>query len=98
MVRRAAKRDDNHGEIVKALCQAGCWVLDLAGVGDGCPDLLVHGPVYPWDFRLLEIKDGSKPPSARKLTPDQIDFHAGCRGPIFIVNSPAEALAAMGVV
>lgn len=96
-MRRKAKRDDNHADVVKALRAAGCWVLDLAAVGKGCPDLLVHGPTYPWDFRMLEIKDGSKPPSERKLTPDQVVFHTGCRGPIVVVNSPAEALAAMGI-
>lgn len=96
-MRRKAKRDDNHAEVVKALRAAGCWVLDLAAVGDGCPDLLVHGPTYPWDFRLLEVKDGAKSPSRRTLTPDQVEFHTGCRGPIVVVNSPAEALAAMGI-
>lgn len=96
-MRRAAKVDANHAEIVKALRSAGCWVLDLSAVGQGCPDLLVHGPTYSWDFRLIEIKDGNKPPSARKLTPAQIEFHAGCRGPVVVVNSVAEALAAVGV-
>jgi hypothetical protein len=46
-VRRAAKVDANHGEIVKALRSAGCGVLDLSAVGNGCPDLLVHAPTHP---------------------------------------------------
>lgn len=96
-MRRAAKVDANHGDIVRALREAGCWVLDLSAVGKGCPDLLVHGPVYPWDFKMVEIKDGSKPPSARRLTPDQVEFHAGVRGPVHVVNNEAEALAVMGI-
>jgi len=96
-MRRAAKVDANHAEIVATLRAAGCWVLDLSAVGRGCPDLLVHGPVHNWDFKLIEIKDGRKVPSARKLTPDQIKFHAGCRGPVVVVTSVDEALAAFGL-
>lgn len=95
--RRAAKTDANQGEIVDALRAARCWVLDLSAVGRGCPDLLVGGPVYPFKLVLLEIKDGAKPPSARKLTKDQIEFHANCQSPLFVVTSVSEALAAAGV-
>lgn len=96
-MRRAAKRDDNHAEIVSALRMAGCGVLDLAAVGNGCPDLLAHPPVFPWRMALLEIKDSRKPPSARKLTPEQVRFHAEWKGPLFVVTTPAEALEAMGL-
>lgn len=95
-MRRAAKVDDNHGEIVQALRDAGCGVLSLAAVGKGCPDLLVHGPLYPWRHTLLEVKDGSKPPSARRLTPDQAKFHEAWKGWIHVVTSVEEALDAAG--
>lgn len=63
--RYAKKRDDNHAE-VKAMFEAlGCTVIDLASTGNGVPDLLV-GTLGVW--RLVEIKDGSKPPSAQTLT------------------------------
>ena len=68
-MRRAAKVDANHGEIVEALLSvSGVTVHSLAGVGCGCPDLLVgaNGRTY-----LAEIKDGEKCPSHRTLTPDQ---------------------------
>jgi hypothetical protein len=98
-VRRAAKVDANHGEIVKALRSAGCGVLDLSAVGNGCPDLLVHAPTFPAcrTAYLLEIKDGSKPPSARKLTPEQEKFHRTWKGYLFVVTSPDEALEAVGI-
>jgi hypothetical protein len=99
-MRRAAKTDANHGDIVDALRAAGCGVLDLSKVGNGCPDLLVHPPTYP-DCRmavLLEVKDGAKPPSARKLTKDQERFHANWKGWLHVVTSVDEALAAVGVV
>ena len=68
-MRRAAKLDANHGAIVEALLRVeGVSVHSLAGVGCGCPDLLVgaRGLTY-----LVEIKDGAKWPSHRVLTPDQ---------------------------
>lgn len=93
-MRRAAKKDRNHPEIVKALRGAGCKVLDLGAVGNGCPDLLVNrGP----ETRFLEVKDGKKPPSARKLTPDQVEFHREWEGRVFVVTSVDEALSTMGV-
>lgn len=97
MIRRAAKKDANHAEIVDALRAAGCGVCDLAAVGGGVPDLLVCGPVYPFPACLIEIKDGAKPPSARKLTPDQERFHAAWKGPIHVVTSADEALRAVGI-
>lgn len=97
MTRRAARVDDNQAEIVAALRGAGCSVLSLAAIGKGCPDLLVCSPFYPWKYHALEVKDGSKPPSARKLTPDQQKFHAEWKGWIHVVTSPAEALSVVGV-
>lgn len=94
-MRRAAKVDSNHGEVVAALRAAGCGVLSLAAVGRGCPDLLVHSPKWPFTTVLIEVKDGSKPPSARKLTPDQEAFHAKWEGPIWVVTTADQALEAM---
>lgn len=98
-MRRAAKVDENQPEIVKALRDAGCGVLDTSALGRGVPDLLVHPPTFP-ACRMpvfLEIKDGKKPPSARKLTPDQKEFHAKWKGWIFVVTTVEEALAAVGI-
>jgi len=94
-MRRAAKVDKNQAEIVKALRQAGATVQSLAATGDGVPDLLVG---FQRQTVLIEVKDGSKPPSARELTPDQIEWHMHWRGgPCVVVNSVGEALAAIGV-
>jgi hypothetical protein len=96
-MRRAARTDGNHAEIVRALRQAGCGVVDLSGVGNGVPDLLVEAPVYPHAMALLEIKDPAQPPNKRKLTPAQQEFHAGWRGPLHVVETVEQALAAVGV-
>ena len=44
------------------------------------------------------MKDGSKAPSDQKLTPAQQDWHRDWQGHAVIVNSPAAALAAIGVI
>lgn len=88
-MRRAAKRDDNHVDVVNALRQLGCTVQDLASVGDGCPDILVG---FRGRNLCLEIKDGAKPPSARKLTPEQIIWHGQWRGQVVIVESVEQAV------
>ena len=86
---RAAKTDANQAAIVAALRAAGATVESLHRVGGGVPDILVgyRGRSYP-----VEIKDGSKPPSARTLTPDQVRWHAAWKGDVYVVESVAEAL------
>jgi hypothetical protein len=80
---------------VGALRDAGCGVCDLAAVGAGVPDLLVCAPTWPHETVLVEVKDGAKPPSERRLTPDQVKFHATWKGRIHVVTSPDEALEAV---
>jgi hypothetical protein len=87
---RAARTDANQAEVVKALLDAGCVVTLLHRVGSGCPDLLC------WNgerFVMVEVKDGAKPPSARKLTPEQEAWHAAHEGaPVYVVSSVGEAI------
>lgn len=89
-MRRAAKIDANHLEIVAALRKIGATVKSLAVVGQGCPDLAVGFQGFNW---LLEIKDAKKPPSARKLTEDEERFHREWRGQVAVVTSVEEAIA-----
>lgn len=93
-MRRAAKVDSNQVELVDALRKCGYSVLSLAAIGRGVPDLLVaaHGVTV-----LLELKDGSKSPSRRGLTDDQIAFLDTWRGTAFVVASLDEALGVMKV-
>jgi len=91
---RAAKIDENHQEVVRALRTAGATVHSLAAVGKGVPDLLVG---YRGQTFLMEIKDGRKSPSERKLTEPQIQWHAVWRGgPLAIVENPVQALQMIG--
>ena len=93
-LRRAAKIDANQHEIVAALRLAGGlwvpqgWPIDgWAGRGGvWCP---------------IEIKDGRKPPSAQKLTDDQVEFMRNCQAyrlPFAVVKSPEDILAALGSI
>lgn len=94
-MRRAAKVDDNQAAIVKALRDAGAIVEPLHAVGKGCPDLLVGYQRFNW---LIEVKDGSKPPSARGLTDRQILWHSVWRGQVAIAESELDALRIIGAV
>lgn len=91
-MRRAARQDANQPAIVAALRAIGCSVSDTSGVGDGFPDLAVG---YRKRTTLLEVKDGSKPPSGRELTPAQVKWHIAWRGQVSVVTSVEEAIAAV---
>jgi hypothetical protein len=92
-VRNAARADANQQEIVAALRTAGYvvwnikWPVDLLvgyGRGDGTGGWL-----------LMEVKDGSKPPSARALTTDQQQFFRTAPGPAAVVTDVESALRAV---
>ena len=88
----AAKRvDGNHAEIVRALRQVGCSILDLSPIGHGCPDLLAGraGRLY-----LLEVKN---PQGRNRVNEQQQAWHAGWPGLVAVVRSVDEALRAVGV-
>lgn len=92
-MRRAAKVDANQAEIVTALRGVGCSVQPLHAVGEGVPDLLVGKDSNNF---LVEVKDGSKPPSARQLTAQQRKWHDAWRGNVAVVSSVPEALTLVG--
>jgi Holliday junction resolvase len=92
-MRRAARTDSNQEEIVKALRAVGATVQSLAGVGHGVPDLLVG---YQGKTILMEIKDGTKSPSKRELTEDQVKWiDSWTGGSIFIVDNVESAWNAL---
>ena len=90
---RAARVDANQPEIVEALRKAGASVECLHAVGKGVPDLLVG---YRGSTVLMEVKDGSKPPSERKLRQNQQEWHTRWKGAKpFVVESIEQALEAL---
>jgi len=75
--------DANQTELVALYRKLGCSVVSLAPVGAGVPDLLI-GCNGITD--LAEVKDGNKPPSAQKLTPDQVRWHDKWEGSVRVIN------------
>ena len=81
--RRAARVDANQVQIVNAFRQLGCSVLMIHQIKNAV-DLVVG---KNRKNVLVEIKDGSKPPSARKLTEGEHKFMASWFGAATIVES-----------
>ena len=87
---KRARVDDNQPEIVKAFRSLGWIVAHTHMVGSGFPDLVCSkGGIT----LLVEIKDGSKPPSARKLTIKEQEFHSTWQGHLAIIESVDDVFA-----
>ena len=88
-MRYANRIDANQNKIVDGLRKAGAYVR-IISQGDGIPDLLVG---YNGYTILMEVKDGDKVPSARKLTEaEQKFFDEWDGGMLVVINSVEEAL------
>jgi hypothetical protein len=62
---RPRRVDGNHADIAKAYEALGCRVRSTAALGFGFPDLVV---AWGGICSLVEVKDGTLPPSRRALT------------------------------
>lgn len=94
-MRWAAKVDSSQAEIADALRKAGATVLHLHSVGKGCPDLMAG---YRGRNFLLECKPNIGSPSARKLRPNQKEWHDGWKGQVAVVEDADAALAVIGAI
>ena len=89
---RYAKRiDANQQALTKALRTVPG--VSVWPVNDRC-DLIVG---YRGVNYLLEVKDPSKPPSARKLTDAEVKFHEGWQGQIAVVETFDDCLEVIGI-
>ena len=89
----AKRTDSNQREVVQAFRELGATVRSIHTVGDGVPDLIVgvHGHTL-----LVEVKDGAKPASKRRLTPAEQKFHDEWRGgELLIVETVADVMRAV---
>lgn len=82
-MRRAAKVDDNHQEIIKEFKRLGWSVFNVSQLKNCC-DLVVAKELYTV---AVEVKDGLKPPSARKLSVGEIKFRDNWNGAYMVVLS-----------
>ena len=88
-MRRAAHIDANQPAIVQALLEAGYTVQSLAGVGCGCPDLVVGARRLNV---LLEVKNPDKLAGNAEMDDGQIGWHKRWKGQVCVVHTPEEAL------
>jgi len=92
VVRRAARVDANHGEIVQALRAHGAYVQDSSRMGGGFPDLVCG---YAGKTVLIEVK---RPGGSieKKLTEHQREWISRwCGGKVWLVSTPEEAIQAL---
>ncbi len=80
---RANRIDANQTEIIKHFELNGCSVLNISSLKNAC-DLIVskHGISV-----FAEVKDGSKPPSQRKLTEGEAKFRYSTKGTWRLIES-----------
>lgn len=79
-MRRAAKIDANQNEVIKQLRRIpNVSIAITSQLGKGFPDFIVG---YQGKNYLIELKDGNKQPSQRKLTPDEEQFFKGWNGQV----------------
>lgn len=77
------KVDSNQAELVKQIRKIpGVSVALTHIVGNGFVDGIIG---YQKRNYLCEIKDPSQPPSKRKLTPDEEEFHRNWTGQIAVI-------------
>lgn len=92
---RAKKVDVNQSTLVKQLRSIpGLTVTHTHTLGQGMADIIVG---YQGRNYLLEIKDPNKPPSARKLTPDEERFHREWKGQIAVVETLEDVLTLLNL-
>jgi hypothetical protein len=92
-MRRKARKDENHAEIVRALRLVGASVWDTCALGRGV-DLVVG---YKERNFLFEVKDGSKLLSRQRLTPQESEFISSWAGVCHVVNSVEQAYRILGI-
>lgn len=81
------RKDANHGQIARYFEDLLCKTKDVSGVPEFCDLLVKRGPVV----RFVEIKDPTKAPSQRKLTPAEQEFH-DYWGDVHIVQTFADVV------
>lgn len=84
----ARRIDANQGSVVSYLRALGWSVFITSPLGRGFPDLVVGCPGFT---AVVEIKDGSKRPSERKLTEDEVTFRERWTGNYILATGPEDA-------
>lgn len=95
-MRRAAKIDGNHTQVVSALTAAGASVLSLAAIGKGAPDLCIG---YRGVTLLMEVKNPATARGRKGANDAQKEFMGSWRGgAVALVDGAEAALRAIGAI
>ena len=86
--RRAARKDANHNEITDLFISMGWSVLDISQLKNACDAFVSKGP----RTIAIEIKDGKKPPSQRKLSKGESEFKDSWNGEWALIESTEDAI------
>lgn len=81
--RRDARKDANHTEIVAAFRKLQWYVFDVSQLKNCC-DLMCSKNGFT---AAVEVKDGDKPPSQRKLTKGEQEFKDNWKGEWRLIES-----------
>jgi len=82
MIKRTDANQKQIIELVRKL--PGASITSTHTIGKGFPDLVIG---YKGINYLIELKDGNKPKSQKKLTPDEVEFHMKWNGQIAICEN-----------
>jgi hypothetical protein len=82
MIKRTDANQKDIVEMVRKL--PGASITSTHTIGKGFPDLVIG---YKGINYLIELKDGNKPKSQKKLTPDEVEFHLKWNGQIAICEN-----------
>lgn len=96
MARRAARVDGNHAELRQQARACGMLWVDTFRLGEGAPDAFV---CWRGAWCAVEVKDPTKPPSKRRLTDDELEWHehANAKGaPVAVVHDIQELMGIWG--
>lgn len=94
MSRYARRTDTTHAPIRAALRKAGLQVIDASRVGDGFPDLIVHGRQRVVLVECKQPRNKAGRVTASRVEATQTAFAASWSGgPIVMATSPERAVA-----
>jgi hypothetical protein len=90
----AKRRDENHKDLLDAARRVGADVIDMASFECGFDALMrFREKIY-----LVEIKNGKKPKSARKLTPSEAAIRLVWSSSYHVVKNLVELYEMFGVI
>ena len=90
------RTDSNHKEIIDCCRKIpSISVFSTHMVGKGFPDIVIG---YKGLNYLVEIKDGKKSKSQKKLTDDEISFHELWKGQIIVAENINDIMRMLKII